>query len=93
VNSNQKLSTGLPILDDALKDGCTIDELTTIRGTLPKERGVNLGSKTILMNFEEGTIKEVISLSDEQIRKIKHALGLSHDKKNREVVPNKIYRP
>lgn len=45
------------------------------------------------MNFEEGTIKEVITLSDEQIRKMKHALGISHDKKNREVVPNKIYRP
>lgn len=32
-------------------------------------------------------------LTAEQIRKMKHALGISHDHKNNEVVPNKIYRP
>lgn len=47
----------------------------------------------MLINLEEGTIKEVTPLSDEQLRKMKHALGISYDLKNREVVPNKIYRP
>lgn len=34
-----------------------------------------------------------MQLTQEQIRKMKHALGISHDQKNREVVANKIYRP
>lgn len=32
-------------------------------------------------------------ITPEQIRKMQHALGISHDQKNREVVANKIYRP
>lgn len=35
----------------------------------------------------------MIQITEEQIQKMKHALGISYDKKNRQVVPNKIYRP
>jgi hypothetical protein len=35
----------------------------------------------------------MIPINNEQIRKMKHALGISYDRNNCEVVPNKIYRP
>lgn len=34
-----------------------------------------------------------MQLTQEQIQKMKHALGILHDQKNREVIANKIYRP
>lgn len=61
---SQKIITGNPLYDDALKDGCTIDELTKITAMIPKNRPLASTNMSVIFNLEQGTIREVFPISD-----------------------------